>query len=167
MPFRKLANGIRSKFCYRVGGTTCVRVSGRAALAFCVLMHSAIVLAGKYEYECRTIDWKEVDESGQLAKPSVAPDSLGMLKAFPGKSFFIDRQNGTVLGGYPFWLPPSPETRVLSAGSETQSFSVIYVGPAFEGGRRVVFLTIYESHRKAEKPFVASDATSVYTGSCK
>jgi len=89
-----------------------------------------------------------------------------MSKAFSGKPFHVDRASGTVLGSYPFWLPPGPETHVLSHGSETQAFSVIYVGPLYQGGRRAVFLVIGEDARSPKKSFIAADAGNVYGGFC-
>lgn len=123
--------------------------------------------AGVYEYECLTTDYLEVGASGKLEQPPYSPQSLAVLKALSGKPFHVDRKSGTVLGSYPFWLPPQPDIHVLSRGSHSQSFTALYVGIEHEGGRRVIVLGVRESDRTDTKPFVATDSSgSVYSGMC-
>ena len=131
------------------------------------LFQSGVAVAGLSQYECQTKEWWKPDPStGELKKKPVHPKSYAGTR-WAVKPFLVDRNDGHVLGEYPFWLPRNPETTVLSQGSDKQSFVIVIAGAYAEGGRLVITLTIAESEKGSLKPFAALEGTSVYTGVCK
>ena len=127
---------------------------------FSLIHFSMNVSAGPLIYECIVKHEKILEGDGSLkARPWLYQDD----------KFEIERSSGTISGGGLGNFRYSTKV-VIDSGSDQSNFKSLYVTEEIQGTqgvKNVVFITVVESDKTYEKPFVAIAQSTTLSGVCK
>ncbi len=129
-------------------------------LFFCLF--PTLAFAETYSYECKVVEELSLQEDGRLITKK--------NNIYKNKTFHVDRNTGTVLGGGLGNSSYKTKT-ILDPGGTQQSFKLIWLSHPVRGtnnkGKNAVYLLVQEFYETPEKPFVLVTGFTTLSGICK
>lgn len=137
--------------------------TSHALFAVLLLCTGGAASAGEFAYTC------EVSHVYSLANNGSLERLPALEKIMKENSFSVSRKTGALVGNSKTLdTSRAKSTRVLTRGSEKNSFSAVADFGAFENGTHPYqYIQIEEFIKGAAKPFVVMGEVGIVTGFCK
>jgi hypothetical protein len=132
----------------------------RILAAIYLLLLASLAISGPYSYECKILGEYIQANDGTLVADK---------KIYYGESFNVERRSGVILGGG-LGNSSYPKKQVLDFGSKKQAFKALWISQdvvGTDGGKNVVYLTVYEYDEGISKPFLVVAGSRVISGTCE
>jgi hypothetical protein len=137
--------------------------TNNALFAVLLLCTSAAASAGEFSYTCEVNHVYSLADNGSLQRLPA------LEKIMKENSFSVSRETGVLVGNSTTLdTSRAKSTRVLTRGSENNSFTAVADLGAFENGKHPYqYIQIEEFIKGAAKPFVVMGEVGIVTGFCK